>query len=865
MKTATITRDGAGERSRIVTAESYLVTIDLSGLDLEGEPLADPGTFISTSEITFTSTGGNSHVDLIADAVLDAWLDETELDATTFGNDVLPFTCEEGEHRLTVTALCRYSHTGEGLHRFVDPADEKVYLYSQFETADARRMYACFEQPDQKATFQLNVVAPEHWTVVSNSRSVEPTEGANGCGIWEFETTPRIPTYITALVAGEYHRVAHTITSVKGEIPASVMCRQSMVPYLDDERIISTAQSGFRVFEADFGHPYPFDSYDQIFVPEFNAGAMENAGCVTFRDEYLFRSRVGQEMYEGRDNTILHELAHMWFGDLVTMTWWDDLWLNESFAEWASHHAMERDKEHYGGTDPWVGFCNSRKGWAYRQDQLPTTHPIAADMVDLEAVEQNFDGITYAKGASTLKQLVAFVGQEAFLAGVREYFKEHAWGNTTLDDLLQALETSSGRDLSAFTETWLETAGVNTLRADFDTDELGRFTRFDVLQTATDEHPTLRTHRMAISTFALEAEGESLMLRRVHTLEVDVHGGRTPIAALQGVHRGDLVLLNDRDLTYAKVRLDGVSLKTLVNHIHQLDDPLARAVCWSAAWDMCRDAEMRSDDYVELVLRGIATESDPNALKALRMQAILAALDYTPAERREHSRARLTAGFALLLKDAEPGSDHQLTFANGLVSVADSEAAAALFKAWLVGEEVPEGLEVDADMRWRLVSSLARMGAIGHAEIDAELERDNTISGAEWAAAARAEMRDEQAKAEAWRLATEDEAVPNGTHTRICLGFWNENQAELLEPYKQRYLDVVRRISNQEGIWATRGTAAAQNVLHLLFPRGVADEDFLGQVDELLADEALAPSVRRALLEQASSARRALDCQAFSS
>ncbi|WP_420174831.1 aminopeptidase N [Luteococcus sp. OSA5] len=864
MKTATITREGAQQRSRVVTAESYLVTIDLSGLDMEGEPLADPDTFLSTSEITFRSTGGSSHVDLIADEVVDAWLDETQLEASSFADDRLGFTCEEGEHRLTVTALCRYSHTGEGLHRFVDPADDKVYLYSQFETADARRMYACFEQPDQKATFQLNVIAPKHWTVVSNSVMVEPVEGANGCGIWEFEPTPRIPTYITALVAGEYHRVPHTITSVKGEIPASVMCRQSMKQYLDDERIIQTTQRGFEVFEADFGHPYAFDSYDQIFVPEFNAGAMENAGCVTFRDEYLFRSRVGAEMYEGRDNTILHELAHMWFGDLVTMTWWDDLWLNESFAEWASHYAMQKISAKHGGTDPWVGFCNSRKGWAYRQDQLPTTHPIAADMVDLEAVEQNFDGITYAKGASTLKQLVAYVGQEEFLAGVKEYFAEHAFGNTTLADLLGALEKSSGRDLSRFTSTWLESSGPNTLRADFDVDELGRFTRFEVEQSAPAEHPTLRMHRMAISTFALDADGDQPRLRRRDTVEVDVDGERTAIEPLVGLHRGDLVLLNDHDLTYAKVRLDEASLKTLVNHIHQLDDPLARAVCWSAAWDMCRDGEMRSDDYVQLVLRGIAHESDPNALKSLRMQAVLAGTSYTPLERRAQSRTRLTAGFASLLKQAEPGSDHQLNFANGLLSVADSDAAAALFQAWLQGEEVPEGLEMDADMRWRIISALARRGAIGREEIDAELERDNTISGAESAAGARAELRDAAAKAEAWRLATEDASIPNGTHTRLCLGFWSESQRELLAPYAERYLELARAISNKDGIWATRGTAATQNALQFLFPMPVADEAFLGKVGELLADEQLAGSVRRVLLEQSDAARRALRCQAAS-
>ncbi|MEL4505871.1 aminopeptidase N [Luteococcus sp. H138] len=864
MTTANITRAGAQQRSRVVTADAYQVTVDLSGLGLDGEPLAEPTeTFISTTEITFTSRGGASHVDLIADEVLDAWLDETEVDATAFADGKLPFTSEPGEHRLIVTALCRYSHTGEGLHRFVDPADGKVYLYTQFETADARRVFANFEQPDQKATFQLNVIAPKHWLVVSNAQAVEPVEGANGNGIWEFEPTLKVATYITALIAGEYHRVEHSLKTKLGEIPASVMCRQSMTEYLDDDRIMHTTQRGFDVYEECFGFPYPFGSYDQIFVPEFNAGAMENAGCVTFRDEYLFRSRVGQEMYESRDNTILHELAHMWFGDLVTMTWWDDLWLNESFAEWASHFCLAKIHAADGGGDPWVGFCNGRKSWAYRQDQLPTTHPIAADMVDLEAVEQNFDGITYAKGASVLKQLVAFVGEDAFLAGVKQYFEDHAFGNTQLSDLLEALEQSSGRDLSQFSAQWLETTGPNTLRADFDVDAEGKFTRFDVVQTAHPEHPTLRTHRMGIGIFTLTGSGDDQVLGRSHELEVDIDGERTAIPALVGVHRGDLVLLNDRDLTYAKVRLDEKSLSTLVGHVHQMDDPLARAVCWAAAWDMCRDAEMPAADYISLVLQGVASETDPNAVAFLHNQAIAAGVTYTADDQRSASRARLTAGFAGLLKGAEAGSDHQLSFANGIISAVDSPAGAELLKAWLAGEEVPEGLQIDADMRWRITCALARMGAIGSAEIDAEAERDKTISGAERAAAARASLPDADAKAEAWRLAADDPDVPNGTQEQICRAFWRDSQGELLAPYAEKYLALCRAISGSEGIWKTRGHAASQNALVLLFPSvPVANEAFLGRVDELLAEPGLSAGVRRVLLEQSDAARRALRCQA---
>ena len=601
MSSVNITREEAQQRSQVITAHSSKVLVDLSGRDPNGDPLGEPTeTFVSSSTIQFSSTGGQSHLDLIADGVYAADLDGTPLDPAAFSHNRFPFTTEPGTHEITVTALCRYSHSGEGLHRFVDPADGKVYLYTQFEIADARRMYADFEQPDQKMTFELQVIAPTGWTIVSNSPAPEPTEGPwEGMSRWSFEPTLPISTYLTALVAGEYHVDHGTIHTASGEIDADILCRQSITEYLDADRIRTTTQRGFEVYEAEFGYPYPFGKYTQSFVPEFNAGAMENAACITHRDDLLFRSRVTSAAYENRDNTILHELAHMWFGDLVTMKWWDDLWLNESFAEWASHYCQEKIVEKHGGIDPWVSFANQRKTWGYTQDQLPTTHPIAADMIDLDTVEQNFDGITYAKGASTLKQLVAFVGEDKFLAGVRTYFAQNAFSNTELKDLLHQLQVASGRDLSSFTEQWLRTPGVNTVRPDYDVDEKGNFTRFDIVQTATEKYPTLRTHRLGVGIYTLTDDH----LTRTELLDVDIHDERTPIAALVGHSRGDLVLLNDSDLTYAKVRLDDHSMATLIDRIDALSDPLARALCWSSAWDMCRDAEMRAQDYVTLVAK----------------------------------------------------------------------------------------------------------------------------------------------------------------------------------------------------------------------------------------------------------------------
>ena len=515
MYPANITRAEAAARARQLHITGYRVTVDLTG---------SATTFTSTSTIRFTSSAGATFVDLIADSIVEATLDDAPLDTSGYRGERLDLDLAEGEHVLAITAVCRYSNTGEGLHRFVDPADERVYCYTQLEVADARRVYACFEQPDLKASFTFAVIAPAHWTVLSNSPEVTPIV-AGDLGRWEFAATPPISTYITALIAGEYHTVRSVLQGRGAEIPLSLSCRISMVPHLDADRLFETTSRGFEVFEQHFGAAYPFSDYAQVFVPEFNAGAMENAGCVTIRDEYLYRSRVTAAAYEGRDNTILHELAHMWFGNLVTMTWWDDLWLNESFAEWASHFAQDEIRKVHGGNDPWATFCNQRKTWAYRQDQLPSTHPIAADMVDLEAVELNFDGITYAKGASALRQLVAFVGLEPFLAGIRTYFSRHAWGNTQLGDLLEALEESSGRDLSFFAGQWLQTAGVNTLSHQEEVDAKGRFTQFSVVQRAPEQWPTLRRHRIGVGLYDETETG----IERVHRVEVDIDGAVTEV------------------------------------------------------------------------------------------------------------------------------------------------------------------------------------------------------------------------------------------------------------------------------------------------------------------------------------------------
>ncbi len=846
MYPANITRAEAAARARQLHITGYRVTVDLTG---------SATTFTSTSTIRFTSSAGATFVDLIADSIVEATLDDAPLDTSGYRGERLDLDLAEGEHVLAITAVCRYSNTGEGLHRFVDPADERVYCYTQLEVADARRVYACFEQPDLKASFTFAVIAPAHWTVLSNSPEVTPIV-AGDLGRWEFAATPPISTYITALIAGEYHTVRSVLQGRGAEIPLSLSCRISMVPHLDADRLFETTSRGFEVFEQHFGAAYPFSDYAQVFVPEFNAGAMENAGCVTIRDEYLYRSRVTAAAYEGRDNTILHELAHMWFGNLVTMTWWDDLWLNESFAEWASHFAQDEIRKVHGGNDPWATFCNQRKTWAYRQDQLPSTHPIAADMVDLEAVELNFDGITYAKGASALRQLVAFVGLEPFLAGIRTYFSRHAWGNTQLGDLLEALEESSGRDLSFFAGQWLQTAGVNTLSHQEEVDAKGRFTQFSVVQRAPEQWPTLRRHRIGVGLYDETETG----IERVHRVEVDIDGAVTEVEALAGVPAPAVVIVNDGDLSYAKIRLDR-GLQVVVQRIQDFADPLTRALLWGATWDMCRDAQLSAADYVDLAVRGVPVETDLTAVGAVLAQAETAVRYYAPPAGRAALAARWTSGLAGLLKRVEPGSDHQLALVRALATSTTTPAGAELLSAWLAGDEVPEGLAVDADLRWRLVTNLARLGGIAEPGIAAELARDNTATGAEKAAGARAARPDAGAKAAAWQLAIEDPSVPNETHTQLCAHFWQLDQNEVLTPYVDRWFAVMEDISAQRNGWGQRSLAIRKNVGELLFPRPLGDRALVTRINDWMAGTDLTDSVRRMVSERRDDVERALRCQ----
>ncbi|WP_312676063.1 aminopeptidase N [Microbacterium sp.] len=839
-----LTRTEAQERRAIVETESYDIALDLT---------KGPEVFGSRAVIRFRATeGASTFIDLIAREVREITLNGRAIDpATAFADARIALTDLAADNELVVDADCLYTNTGEGLHRFVDPVDGEVYLYSQFEVPDSRRVFAVFEQPDLKATFQFTVTAPAAWRVISNSPTPEPiVREGDDKATWAFEPTPRISSYITAIVAGPYESVFSELTSASGRvIPLGVYGRKSLWQHLDADYIFDKTREGFAYYEEKFGVPYPFAKYDQLFVPEFNAGAMENAGAVTFTETYVFRSKVTDAVKERRVVTILHELAHMWFGDLVTMKWWNDLWLNESFAEWASTIATAEATE---WTEAWTTFNAMEKTWAYRQDQLPSTHPVVATINDLEDVQVNFDGITYAKGGSVLKQLAAWVGIDAFFAGVGQYFQKHAWGNTELVDLLTELEATSGRDLSTWSRKWLETAGVNTLAPELRVGDDGVISRFAIVQTAPADYPTIRPHRLGVGFYTLQ--GDELL--RTHHIELDVDGDLTEVPELVGQRRPDLILLNDDDLAYAKIRLDDRSLQTAIAHLAKISDPLARSLVWGAAWDQTRDAEASASDYIDLVLRNIGAETESTTVRTTLGQLQLAANAYVAPERRDAARVRVADGLWELAQAAPAGSDSQLQFVTAFAGAAATPAHWEQVRALRDGDTTLAGLDIDADLSWALLVSLAAGGVVSTADIDAALAADNTAKGGEFAAQAKAALPDPAAKRAAWASLVDSADLPNTVVRSAAAGFTHPAGVEALASFVEPYFDMLLPV------WDSRTYQIANYLITGLYPAALASAELRDATRAWLAAHADAPAaLRRLVQENLAGVERALAVQ----
>ncbi|HJD81121.1 aminopeptidase N [Kitasatospora aureofaciens] len=840
MPTTVLTRAEAAERARLFRIDDYRIEIDLTAA-------ATAETFGTTTSVRFgcAEPGAASFIDLVAAEVLEITLNGRPVDpALAWSGARIRLDALEAENELRVVARGRYSQDCAGLHRFTDPVDGQVYVYSQFEVDEARRVFAVFDQPDLKAAFSFTVLTPASWRVIGTMPSPEPEAVPGGGGRHVMPATPRLASYVTAVIAGPYTGVSTVHRARDRSIPLGVYCRASQLPLLDADALLPMIARGLDYFEERFGHPYPFTKFDLVFVPEFSAGAMENAAAVTIRDQYLFRSQVTGNAFAAREATVLHELAHMWFGDLVTLRWWDDLWLNESFATYAALLCQsETSPEHR--EDVWTAFAVAWKNVAYLRDQSSSTHPVTADITDLDDVQGSFDGITYIKGASVLRQLAATLGADVFFRGLSAYLHRHAWSNATAGDLVAALEEASGRALGSWTDTWLRTSGVNTLRPDVTVDERGRITSFAVLQDAPEPEAgargaaVLRPHRIAIGCYESDGAGR---LVRTERHEIDVDGARTEVPALHRRSRPAVFLLNDDDVSYTRTRFDAASFAVLTRHAGDLADPMAGAAVWSVAWDMTREGELAACAFVAMVTAGTGRELDIATLQTLHGQAREALDGYADPELAGPARDRWADHCRARLSVAPAGSGSWLAWFQALVGAAWSEPHRGLLTALLDGTAAVDGVRPDVDLRWQILRRLAASGAVDGARIDAELERDGSAAGVRQAAACRAALPEPAAKAAAWE-AVLDPSTGGGLRRSLISGFVQPGQHELLAPYVPRYFEAVERL------WAGGGREVAHQVVGGLYPVYAADARTLAASDEWLGRTGAGPALRRQVLE----------------
>ncbi|MFJ2950334.1 aminopeptidase N [Streptomyces sp. NPDC087226] len=853
-----LTRDEAQNRARLLDVHRYTIELDLTTGD---------ETFDSRTLITFSArTDADTFVELKPAELRSVTLDGQPLDTDTLDGNRLPLkNLTAGAHELRVDASMRYSRTGEGMHRFTDPTDGETYVYTQLFLDDVQRVFAAFDQPDLKAVFELTVTAPRHWTVLANGITEH-----TGDGVWRAAATPLISTYLVAVAAGPWHSVR---TEHRG-LPFGIHCRRSLAPHLDTDadELLDITRACFDRYHEKFEEPYPFDSYDQAFVPEFNAGAMENPGLVTFRDEFVYRSAVTDTERQTRAMVIAHEMAHMWFGDLVTLRWWDDIWLNESFAEYMGYQTLTEATRF---TDTWTDFGVTRKPWGYDADQRPSTHPVAPkDVEDTASALLNFDGISYAKGASALRQLVVWLGEKDFLAGINTHFQRHRFGNAGLADFIDSLASATERDVHAWADAWLRTTGVDTLvpeprhgdnvywhldithhgdpgiwSAPDPDKSLPGMTHAGTMVSAGSKRP----HRVAIGVYDHDLHDAARLILR-DRIEADLPADRN-VSFSPGGTRPALVVLNDGDLTYAKIRFDADSLDTLRTRLSGLPDALTRAVVWNALRDAVRDGDLPAGDFLDIARTHLPHERDLALVQGvLAFASVHIAGRYLTPEQRPAALATLTALCRDLIRRTEDGDNPGLR----LIAVRQFIEVAAhpdTIAAWLADGTVPGGPELDPELRWRVLARLAVLGATDETVIAAELERDPSATGQEGAARCRAALPDEDAKARAWEAMFGSDDLSNYLFTATAQGFWQPEQADLVRPYVSRYYKAAVAVA------ARRGPAIAEAAGRWAFPAHAVDAETLKLGEKCLRKADPIPALRRKLADQLDDLRRALRVQ----
>ncbi|MEU2153594.1 aminopeptidase N [Streptomyces sp. NPDC019396] len=825
-----LTRNEAQTRAELIDVHRYSIELDLTTGDQN---------FDSRTAIRFTARAdGDSFIELKPATLRSVTLDGQPLDPETLDGNRFPLKgLTAGEHELRIAAAMRYSHTGEGMHRFTDPTDGETYTYTQLCMDDAQRVFAAFDQPDIKAVFELSVTAPKGWTVLANGVTTH-----QGDGRWTAAPTPLISTYLVGVAAGPWH----SVRTEHAGLPFGIHCRRSLAPYLDADadEILDATRACYDRYHEKFEEPYPFDSYDQAFVPEFNSGAMENPGLVTFRDEFVYRSAVTDTERQTRAMVIAHEMAHMWFGNLVTLRWWDDIWLNESFAEYMGYQTLAEATSRFTGI--WTDFGIARKTWGYDADQRPSTHPVAPDpdaVPDTASALVNFDGISYAKGASALRQLVAWLGEKDFLAGINRHFTRHRFGNATLADFIDSLAAVTDRDVHAWAEVWLRTTGIDTLSAEVAEADGGW-----QLAVAQDGN---RPHRIAVGAYDRDpVESGRLVLRE--RFETDVPQTRQGETATRPGRRPALVVLNDGDLTYAKVRLDGTSGEAALRTLSGIPDALTRAVVWNSLRDMVRDGQLEPVTYLETARAHLPEEPDLAVVQGVLGFARTHVLDrYLAPDDRPAGLALITDLTRDLIRRTEDGSNSGLRL-TAVRHFIDAAVHPNGLHDWLDGGSVPGGPELDPELRWRILARLAVLGAIGETEIAAELDRDPSATGQEGAARCRAALPTPEAKEAAWSRLFDSDDLSNYLFTATAQGFWQPEQAELVRDYVPRYYPAAVALA------ARRGPAIAQAAGQYAFPAHAVDAEHLRVGEACLHDSELTPALRRRLVDQLDDLKRAL-------